>query len=76
MSDYFDCVQFKKTKNDKPFAVKLGSAKKREDGGFNLYLDAMPAPVNGQFELQIVPQRERMRPSPAGTDDLNEPMPF
>lgn len=55
MADYFDCLMFKKTKNDKTFAVRLGSAKKRDDGGFNVYLDALPP--GGEFA--IVPQRDR-----------------
>jgi hypothetical protein len=58
MSDYFDVISFKKTKADKPYAVKLGSAKKRDDGGFSLYLDAIPAPENGQFIMAITPRRE------------------
>lgn len=68
MSDYFDCVLFKKTKNDKTFAVKLGSAKKREDGGFNVYLDALPT---GDGSFSIVPQRPRAAASKVNqaTDD-------
>ena len=54
-SDYFDCVKFIETKNGKKFARGLGSAKKRDDGGFNVYLDALPN--DGQFT--IVPKRER-----------------
>lgn len=56
MSDYFDCIAFKKTKNDKTFAVRLGSAKKRDDGGFNVYLDAFPV---GDGSFSIVPQRDK-----------------
>lgn len=59
MSDYFDCVKFIETKNGKKFARQLGSAKKRDDGGFSVYLDALPP--DGQFA--IVPQRQR---APAG----------
>lgn len=55
MSDYFDCVKFIETKTGKKFARQLGSAKKRDDGGFSVYLDALPP--DGQFA--IVPQRER-----------------
>ena len=55
MSEYFDCIIFKKTKNDKTFARQIGSAKKRDDGGFNVYLDALPP--DGNFA--ILPQKER-----------------
>lgn len=54
-ADYFDCVKFIETKNGKKFARQLGSAKKRDDGGFSVYLDALPP--DGQFA--IVPQRPR-----------------
>ena len=57
--DYWDVVSFKKTKSGKTFAVKLGTAKKKDDGGFALYLDAMPAAVDGQFNINVVPPRER-----------------
>lgn len=69
MSDRFDVVSFRKTKNNKVYAVRLGSASKRDDGeGFSCWLDAMPAPgVSGQFEIQIVPQREK---SAAPKEDL------
>lgn len=56
MSDYFDCIIFKKTKNDKTFAVRIGGAKKRDDGGFNVYLDALPL---GDGSFSIVPQRAK-----------------
>lgn len=75
-SDYFDCVIFKKTKNDKTFAVRIGSAKQRDDKGFQVYLDALPP--DGQF--CIVPQRERA-PAGAGAStkhpsDLDSETPF
>lgn len=71
MSDRLDVIQFKKTKNDKTYAVKLGSATPNKNGdGFNIYLDAMPASVNGQFQFSIVPQRERQQRQPG--DDLDE----
>lgn len=60
MSDRYDVISFRKTKNDKVFAVKLGSAQARDDGGFNAWLDAMPAPgPSGQFEIQIVKPRDK-----------------
>lgn len=55
-TQYWDCIIFKRTKADKIFPVRIGSAKPRTDGqGFNIYLDALPP--NGEFA--VVPQRER-----------------
>jgi|DEB19_MinimDraft_3_1074340.scaffolds.fasta_scaffold04394_5 hypothetical protein len=63
MSDYFDVGQFKKTKSDRVIFIRLGSAKKREDGGFNVYLDAIPASTDGQYSFSIVPPREKKEPA-------------
>lgn len=65
MSDRYDVVQFKKTTTGKTFAVRLGSAQQGQNGNWNLYLDAMPAPDGGQFKMTIVPPRERQ----GGGDD-------
>lgn len=60
MTDRMDVVQFKKTQGGKTFAVRLGSAVPSKNGpGFNLYLDAMPAPVDGQYQFCIAPPREQ-----------------
>jgi hypothetical protein len=61
MSDErMDVVSFRSTKSGKTFALRLGSAVPRRDGkGWQLWLDAMPAPINGQYELCIVPPRQR-----------------
>lgn len=76
MSDRFDVISFRKSKNDKVYAVRLGSASPRDDNGFNCWLDAMPAPgPSGSFEIQIVPQREKT--AARGKDDLNsDSIPF
>ena len=69
-SEYFDAITFVKTKNGKTFARQLGSAKRRDkDGGFDLYLDAIPAPVEGSYRISIVPQRERK----SGSSDSGAP---
>lgn len=57
-ADYYECVAWKETRNGKKFAVRLGSAKKRDDGGFWVNLDAIPAPTEGQYSFVIQPQRE------------------
>lgn len=60
MSERMDVVTFKETKNGKFFAVRLGSATQNKNGdGYNLYLDAISAPIDGQFRMSIVPQRDR-----------------
>lgn len=59
MAEYWDAGYFKKTKNDKTFFVKCGSAKPNEDGGFRIYLDALPLAGEYGVVLDIKPQRER-----------------
>lgn len=74
-SEYFDCVMFVETKTGKKFGRQLGSAKKRDDGGFSVYLDALPP--NGQFA--IVPQRPRAEGGAATkrpSDGMNDEIPF
>lgn len=77
MSDRFDVISFKKTKNAKVYAVRLGSAAKRDDGeGFSCWLDAMPTPgPSGQYEIQIVPQRDKQAPASKQRDDMNDEVP-
>jgi hypothetical protein len=76
---YFDCVIWKETQTGKKFAVKIGSAKQRDDGGFAVYLDANP--LDGKFTIS--PQRERTqatpsRPASAAFDrnSMDEEIPF
>lgn len=78
MSDRMDVVTFKQTKNGKTFAVRLGSAVQSKNGnGWNLYLDAIPAPKDGQYRLSVVPLREqRAQRQPGEDDDLNDSVPF
>ena len=60
MSDRLEAVQFKRTKNDKVIGIRLGSAVPNKNGdGYNIYLDAMPAPVDGQYSFCIVPKRQK-----------------
>ena len=63
MADRFDCVAFKK-RGDRTIPVRLGSAVKRTQGdGWNVYLDCIPAPADGQYQFSIVPPRPRERPA-------------
>lgn len=60
MTERYDVISFRKTKNDKVFVVRLGSASPREGGGFNCWLDAMPVPgPSGSYEIQIMPPRDK-----------------
>lgn len=64
MTDRMDVISFKEGKNGKMFAVRLGSAVQNKKGdGYNCYLDAIPAPVDGQYRISVVPQREKPRGS-------------
>jgi hypothetical protein len=78
MSEYWDVKQFKKTKNGKNYAVKLGSAKKKDDGGFYIDFDALPLPdAEGRCSVTIMPQQERARPAQRSTDvDMNDDIGF
>jgi len=64
-----DVVAWRESQNGKPYAVRCGSAVPSKKGGWNLYLDAMPAPVDGQYRLSIVPQREQSGGGRGGRDD-------
>ena len=60
MADYMDAISWKKTATGKNFAVKLGSAKKLDNGNIVVYLDALPIPgENGSVQITIAPQRPR-----------------
>lgn len=75
MNDRFDVVNFKKSQGGKTYAVRLGSAVQRKDGGgWNLYLDAIPAPEDGQYRLAIVPPRDQQQREPRRTQaaDMDE----
>jgi hypothetical protein len=80
MSDRFDVISFRKSKNGKVYAVRLGSASPRDDAGFNCWLDAIPAPgPSGSYEIQIVPQRDRAKggqSAPQGEDMNDSIIPF
>lgn len=56
MAEYFDIIMFKKSRNDKAYSVKLGSATKRDDGGFYLNFDAVPF---GAGDVVVMPRKEK-----------------
>ena len=52
----FEVVLWKESKNGKKFTVRIGSATPRDDGGMNVWLDALPTPDNkGNWALTIQP---------------------
>lgn len=66
----YDVVAFRKTQQGKTFAVRLGSAVQSKNGdGWQLYLDAIPAPVDGQYVLSVVPPREQRQSRSTALDD-------
>lgn len=66
---YFDCILWKETRTTgKKYAVKIGSAKQRDDGGFFVNLDALPP--TGEFVIS--PQRQQQR-SDSGPRDPEVP---
>ena len=60
MTERWEVGSFKKTQSGKTFFVRCGSAVPSKSGeGWQLYLDAMPAPVDGQYVLSITKPREK-----------------
>jgi hypothetical protein len=46
--------------NGKTYWTRIGVAFQSKDGtGWNVLLDAMPAPVDGQFKITLMPPREK-----------------
>jgi hypothetical protein len=81
MTDRMDVLSFREGKNGKVFAIRLGSAVPNKKGdGYQCYLDAMPAPVDGQYRISVVPQRERpqgaQQASNAAQDNDSDSIPF
>jgi hypothetical protein len=81
MTTRLDAIAFKKTQNGKTYAVRLGSAAPKKDGeGYTVYLDAIPAPTDGQWVITLAPPRERGEQPPtrksAAQDDPSDSIPF
>jgi hypothetical protein len=72
-----DVIAFRKGANDKTYAVRLGSAVPKKQGeGYTLYLDAIPAPENGQWVISVVPPREQRQQSNQQQRGAGDPPPF
>lgn len=78
MSDYLDVISWKKTAQGKNFAVRIGSAKKLDNGNIAVYLDALPIPGPDGCQLTIAPKREQQdRPARVrDRADMNDEIPF
>lgn len=75
MADYLDVISWKKTKADKNFAVRIGSAKKLDNGNIAVYLDALPIPGPDGCQITICPRREKMA-APTNSREMNDEIPF
>jgi hypothetical protein len=63
--------------NDKAYFTRLGVAFEARDGnGWNLLLDAMPAPVEGQFKIMLRPPRDEASKSKDDMPGDDGPIPF
>ena len=58
-NQYWEVLQWRESKNGKNWAVKLGSAKQKDDGGFYVDLNCYPIPTmddRGQLRCSFVIQ--------------------
>lgn len=70
MSEYLDVLSWKKSASGKNFAVRLGSAKRLDNGNIAVYLDALPIPGPDGCQLTIAPKRAaEAKPANRGMDD-------
>lgn len=83
MATRMDVLSFKEKKGGGYFAIKVGSAVPgKKDGEYNIYLDAIPAPVEGQYRLSVVHQRDKQPQASGGAaagsgrDELNDDIPW
>jgi hypothetical protein len=84
MAIRMDVVSFKEKKGGGYFAIKVGSAVPgKKEGEYNIYLDAIPAPVEGQYRLSVVHQREKTQGTQAASgtpperrDGMEDEIPF
>lgn len=74
-TEYLDVISWKKTQTGKNFAVRIGSAKKLDNGNIAVYLDALPLPGPDGCQLTIAPKRAS-EAKPATRDEFSDTIPF
>ena len=59
--------------------TKIGVAFETRNGGWSVTLDAIPAPVDGQYKIVLLPPKEkgdRNQRASSGQDELDSQIPF
>jgi hypothetical protein len=76
MANRLDALSVRES-NGKSYFTRLGVAFESKDGtGWNLLLDAMPAPVEGQFKILLrLPQDDRQN-APKGARGPMDDIPY
>ncbi len=78
MTERLDAMTVRES-NDKSFWTKIGVAFPAKQGaGWTVLLDAMPAPVEGQFKILLrepLPPREQAAQRPQTSRDLDDSIP-
>lgn len=65
MSERMDIIAWKKV-GEKSYPMRVGSAVPKKKGdGWQIYLDAIPAPIDGQYQLTM----QKPRPKDDGKSD-------
>lgn len=58
--EYFDIISWRKRPGqEKAYPLKIGSALKRDDGGFECFMDALPIPDATGCKISIMPPRDK-----------------
>lgn len=64
--DRLDALSVREDKNGKKYWTRLGVAFKAKNGdGYNVMLDCVPAPTDGQYKIYLMAPREDNRQAPA-----------
>lgn len=75
MTERFDCIRFiKNEKTGKTFAHRLGSATRRDDGGFSVFLDSLPP--DGRFAITPPRPKAEAKPDANASAAFDDEVPF
>lgn len=76
MTERLDALSARES-NGKTYWTKIGVAFASKDGtGWNVLLDAMPAPVDGQFKITLKPPMPKEQSRTAGQGGAYDDAPF